>query len=484
MTIATRVPVNIRAAAMLELRKRQGNTTDNNHYPPMSHADFAARRLRILDKNKLLVPFHYNAVQSDLMANLTGRDLVLKARQVGISTAIQGMLYQQSVTNSATTMTLAHDDDSTQKLRRIAERFYRNDPDKPERGHANARLTTYPSHDSEAMIATAGNRTSGRSATLSHLHGSEVAFWPNAEDLIGAAVQAGNPAVILESTPNGAQGYFYNLCMEALDGGSAWALHFYAWWWDANYRLPLADGETLTYTNEEALLASKHGLIPEQIKWRRAKQLELKQLFIQEYPEDPLTCFLRSGYGYFGDVTDCLKAAMSTTPDSTHHYVAGLDFGQTKDYTVLIIIDVTAMRMVHMVRINQLAWATMRERVVQACKWWNVDVLTAERNSMGQTNIEELRNEMDEADCATGIIRFDMTNESKASIMSALNEALQRRSLQLQDDPVLRHELSAFTATQLPSGAWRLAAPEGEHDDTVIALALAYRGVSHGVWSF
>ena len=441
----------------------------------LTPADFADARLRILDKGKRLVPLVYNRVQRDLMSSLTGRDLVLKARQHGVSTAIQGKQYQDATTGTATCMTLSKDDDSTQMLRRIAERFYRHDPQQPRRGSDNARLTTYPATDSEVLIATAGNETSGRSATLTHLHGSEAAYWKNAEFIVAGALQAGEPQTVLESTPNGAQGYFYGLCMEALDGNSDWRLHFYPWWWEAGYRLALDAGETLDYTDDEAALATAHTLLPEQIKWRRSKQRELKQLFSQEYPEDPLSCFLRSGYGYFGDLTGVFSAPLDPACDPTHRYVAGLDFAQTVDFTVCGVIDVTTRVEVAHLRINQLPWKTMRGRVIDLCKAWHVSVLQAEKNSMGSTNTEALREEMRAANCHTSVVEFTTTHESKASIMSALHESLHATTgLRLQADPVWTHELNAFIAQQLPSGAWKLAAPDKEHDDTVIGRALAW----------
>lgn len=456
----------------------------------VSSQAFAARRLFVLTKAQQLAPLHYNKAQADLMANLMGRDLVLKARQLGISTAVQGMLYQEAVTSTASTMTLARDDDGTAILRLISDRFYQNDPQKPKQGTANARRYSYPEHDSHALIATAGNKTSGRSTTLSHLHGSETAFWPDPESIVAGAMQAGNPRVILESTPNGAQGYFYQLCMEALEGDTEWTLHFYPWWIDEAYQLPLdhAAGETLAYSVEEEQLVEQHKLSVEQIKWRRVKQRELKHLFLQEYPEDARSCFLRSGLGYFGDLTGVFEAPVNALPDSAHEYVAGLDFAQTIDFTDMAVIDATANVQVDLLHINRLSWAEMRKRVADKCQHWHITKLLAETNAMGSTNIEALTSELSARGSGTKLMPFTTSNESKASIMSTLYSALHEGGLKLLPDPVQRHELGAFIARQASTGGvWRLAAPDGEHDDTVIGLALAnyarYRtAVRTGVW--
>jgi len=365
----------------------------------------------------------------------------------------------------------------------MADRYYENcelDNGKPERKYANATLTTYPVHDSTATIATAGNQQAGRGDTYTDFHGSEVAFWPDAEKIVAGAMQGGNPDVILESTPNGAQGYFYELCMEALDGDSVWTLHFYPWWWDDEYRIPLDDGETLEYTEEEAALADAHRLEPEQIKWRRLKQKELKHLFKQEYPEDPRTCFLTSGNSYFGDVSGCFTAPLHVEPilpvytetgqliDKGHQYVMGLDFAQTVDYTVLIVIDRTTGEMVDYLRINKLQWKEQRKRIAEMYFKWGGGLLHAENNSIGSVNIEALRN------IGVQVAPFNTTNDSKARIMSTLRSSLESGALKLQKWDVLEHEMNIFVSSQTPSGIWRLAAEEGGHDDTVIALAIAW----------
>jgi len=53
---------------------------------------------------------------------------------------------------------------------------------------------------------------------------------------------------------------------------------------------------------------------------------------------------------------------------------------------------------------------------------------------------------------------------------------LGRGPIAIPKEPVLISELEAFEATKTPSGLIRYAAPEGMHDDTVMALALAWHG--------
>lgn len=432
---------------------------------------FARKFLRILDKDKRLVPFKWNKAQAHFYEHRTGHDLILKARQLGFSTLIQGEMFRKTVTSTQTTITLAHDAETTQKLRRMADRFYENckfNDLQPARKYANATLATYPEFDSTATIATAGNVETGRGDTYTMMHGSEVAFWKDAEKIVAGAMQGGSPEVILESTPNGAQGFFYDKCMEALAGNSIWTLHFYSWWWDEAYRIE--NDTPIIYTDEEAALVAKHNLDQAQIKWRREKIRELGRLFIQEYPEDPITCFLTSGNSYFGDLSGVFTAPANAVYVQGHEYYAGLDFGQTKDYTAMPVFDKTAKCQVDLLHVNNMEWSEIRNRIKQMSDKWHLTSILAEKNSIGAVNIEALQ--------ALGlpIVPFETTNESKSSIMSNMNEAIHFGGWKLLDIPIQKHEMNTFVATQLPSGAWRLAADGDGHDDIVIGDAL-------GLWN-
>lgn len=443
---------------------------------------FASIFLKILDKDKRLVPFRWNKAQQHFHANRTGRDLILKARQLGFSTYIQGEMFRRTVTNTRTTMTMAHDDETTQKLRRIVDRFYEHckfNNIQPERRYANSTLASYPEFDSEAVIATAGSKEAGRGGTYTDFHGSEVAFWKDAEKIMAGAMEGGNPDVILESTPNGTQGWFYDRCLECLDGDSEWKLHFYPWWWDAAYRIPLHKGEVIKFTDEEKFLIKKHGLDAEQIKWRRKKKKSLKRFFPQEYPEDPRTCFLNSGSSYFGDLSipfeEIFTAPMDAEYNPDHKYCAGLDFGQQLDWLSLSVGDQNAKEQVDLLHINQLSWGEMRERVKDKFEQWHLEYILAEENSIGGVNIEALR------DMGVIIIPFDTTNKSKAAVMQQYHEHLDD-GWKLQPYDVQKQEHQIFTSSQTATGLWRLAAAGSGHDDTVISGALMIEALYCALW--
>lgn len=432
---------------------------------------FANKFLKILDKEKKLVPFHWNRAQRHFHQNRTGRDLILKARQLGFSTYVQGEIFRREVTGTRTSITLAHDAETTQKLRRMADRYWEHckfNDIQPARKYSNATLATYPEFDSTAVIATAGNVEVGRGDTYTDMHGSEVAFWPDAERIVAGAMQGGNPDVILESTPNGAQGYFYERCMESLRGDGVWKLHFYPWWWDDQYRISLDVGEQIQPNDAESRLIEDNNLCLEQIKWRRNKIRELGRLFVQEYPEDPISCFLTSGNSYFGDMTGVFTAPRNAQYDPSHVYDAGLDFAQANDFTAMPIIDKTARVQVDLLHINKLPWSEQRRRIVDMYHKWHCRKLTAEANSIGGPNSEALAEE------GLNVILFQTTNMSKAELMANLYEGLHTDGLKLLDHPVQRHEMAIFVAEQTLTGIWKLAAEGDGHDDTVMGLGLAW----------
>jgi hypothetical protein len=437
--------------------------------------------LHIIDRKARLRRLKLNRIQSALLASLTGRDLIVKPRQVGISTLIQAHYFTTALTRTARVTTIAHEEATTQKLRDMTQFFYDElpPPDRPQRIINNAVRTHYPGTHSWMYYSTAGNPRTGRGGTYTHVHGSEVAHWKDAQRILAGLLQGvpKNGSIILESTPNGAQGWFYEQVMAALEGRSVWTVHFFPWWWDDTYRLSARD---LVMTDEESALAFKHRLSPSQIAWRRAKQVELGDLFAQEYPEDVYSAFLKSGNSYFRLSPEMFTAPPDARWNIYHRYVAGLDFGQSNDFTVCAVFDATTQQQVDLLRIRRQTWADMRRQIVNLCLKWRVHTLVAEANSMGNTNIEALYSELTAARCDTGILPFYTNHTAKTGIIAELRLALEERALKLLPDPAQQHELASFTSRQLSTGIWQLSAPIGAHDDCVMALALAHHAISRG----
>lgn len=447
----------------------------------MSLEEFCPRYLKIQDKTGAIVPLVLNKAQAHFAQNLTGLDLVLKARQLGFTTVIRAYCYKRSIEQSLRSISMAHDDQTTQKLRRMERIFYDNMPPVLgiNRTQDNAAITSY-SNASEVTLKTAGSKEGGRGGTYNIFHGSEIAFWTDAKSIIAGAMQ-GVPkdgVVIFESTPNGAAGLFYEEVQKAKTGESSYRLHFYPWWWDNDYAIPLDPDEKITYTPVEQKLIDTHGLSPEQIKWRRKKINEpgMADLFAQEYPEDSDTCFLTSGDSAFPNVHLVMGAAVQSKPIVGHEYAAGLDWGQDNDYTSLCIFDETTKQEVYLNRWRREPYRVIRGHVIQACIAWGVTKIMPERNSMS-TNIEDLIDDFAALRYPIIVNPLIMSNPAKHELVTNFKTGYQDMGLRLLDIDYAKQEMNIFVKKQTPTLLWTYAAEGDGHDDTVIARLLAWNMV-------
>lgn len=454
---------------------------DNARFAPL---------LDIVDKWGKRRRLKLNTVQRLLLDNIrTGEPvthIVVKARQVGITTALHAMNLRLALTRDNTRiMTLFDKDDNTTPARQVVDRMYESIPAEVEFSDGSIascpRLTTDNTrtrrydNGSTWTLATAGGKTTGRSQTLDVFHGSEVAYWVDPGAIASGALEAAQFALVrvLESTANGAGGWFYEQAMRAADGDKSLRVHFFPWWLTPEYALPLDPGETLDYSDDETRLVAEYGLTPQQIKWRRTKTSS--GTFQQEYPESLHTAFMQSGESYFGDVSHAFTAPRPAERLPKNYYVMGLDWGQQNDYTAAVVINATTGQMVDILRTRHASWSVMLAEVREMIARWNVTLAIAEANAAGAI-IEMLRGEIDKARLYTTIQGFNMSASSKPLLMQSLRIALHDNALTLQPDDVLRHELGAARAAQR-SGVWTVDSPRDEHGhgDTVVALALAWR---------
>ena len=281
-------------AKELEIRQRL-----KDHFP------FYARNcLSIRTKANAIQPFVLNEAQTYIHERLeeqrkkTGkvRAIVLKGRQQGCSTYVEGRYYWRTThTPGVRTFILTHEDAATSNLFEMVERYHEKCPPfmKPATGASNAKELSFPNIDSGYKVGTAGNKAVGRSSTIQLFHGSEVAFWPNADEHVKGILQAvpdmDGTEVILESTANGMGNYFHQQWKLAESGQSEYIAIFVPWYWQTEYRAkPPAD---FVRTEEEEELSSQFGLSDEQLYWRRRKVRELStdgtngdRAFKQEYP--------------------------------------------------------------------------------------------------------------------------------------------------------------------------------------------------------
>jgi hypothetical protein len=202
----------------------------------------ARNLLRIRDREGHESGLLANAAQRMFERTRKKRNIVLKARQMGVSTWVAGQFFLKTVTaRGVLTVQVAQTREAAESIFRMVQRFWDCLPQELRTGslrrsRANVGQMVFRELDSEYRVLSASDENAGRGLTIQNLHCSEVSRWPGdaAATLAGLrAALAPGGELTLESTPNGAYGCFYEEWQQANERGVA--RHFYPWWLEGAY---------------------------------------------------------------------------------------------------------------------------------------------------------------------------------------------------------------------------------------------------------
>lgn len=268
---------------------------------------------------------HWHAEQARFNAERSGLDLVLKARQIGFTTFILARDVQFACTRHGTnTVIVAHTLGAKKALFRVVRHMVDgvvkrglipepsfNTVDEIVIPHTRKVVDPLTGKTSrvevpstirviEAGATEQSADDKGRSGTIHRAHFTELAFYREAKKTLtairGAMPKDGSAEVVIESTPNGAAGHFYEMVRDHVAGKpSPYKLHFFPWYAHEEYRRPLPDGFDPRPRDEwEERLRSK-GCDDQQIQfWRERVDAPDEgglEGALQEYPIDALSCF-------------------------------------------------------------------------------------------------------------------------------------------------------------------------------------------------
>lgn len=186
------------------------------------------------------------------------------------------------------------------------------------------------------------------------------------------------------------------------------------------------------------------------------------------YKQEIMAEFLDNEGAVFRNIEPCLTAP-ETRPEAHqgHYKVAGVDWGKHADYTAISIGCVTCKQEIARDRFNQIDYVFQRGRLTELLKKWDVSYTLAESNAMGEPVIEVLQRE------GVSVEGFQTTPSTKPPLIENLALVLEREEWQYQADNVWTAELESYERKVSPvTGRSQYSAPEGVHDDTVIARAL------------
>ena len=250
------------------------------------------------------------------------------------------------------------------------------------------------------------------------------------------------------STPKG-RNYFYECYQRGVDGQKNWV----------SWQMPTLCNPFIN---------------PQEIEEARLNLPE--RTFSQEY----LAQFLDGSGGVFRNISACTyeiesEDALRNTRkiEDGRAYIIGVDLARVEDFTVMTVIDVKERKVVAIDRFNQVEYLMQLERLAQMAQRFPYTPILIESNNTGIAFIEMAQRR------ALPVRAFQTTNASKAEIIEKLAVAFEQQAISIPNYPPLISELMAFDQERLSSGAIRYSAPNGQHDDCVMSLAIAFSEVGN-----
>lgn len=482
---------------------------------------YAKHALKIRTKEGDIKPFVLNEAQTrmlDLVSEQMAKEgkvraVVLKARQMGLSTAIGGFLYWWISQHKAQKgLVVTHHSDSTRALFDMTKRYFENTPAmlKPHTKYSSRRELSFDVLDSSYVVATAGGDSVARGETITQAHLSELAFWSpsTANDNLNGILQAipntKGTAVFIESTANGVSGVFYDMWRGAVEGKNGFIPIFLPWYIQPEYREPVSPG--FQRTPDEQDLVDAYGLDDEQLMFRRKKIAQNGlDLWNQEYPATAEEAFLTSGRPVFN--SNQLQTLLDKTrdpvarlawedgewrehqrgelvqfiqhvPGETYYIGADTAMGvRGGDWSVAQVFD-SKKRQVAVYR-AQVHPDYFAEILFHLGEFFNHGKIIAENNNHGILTCARLGKDMAYPNFYTEItvdklteketvkLGFTTTAKTKPLIIDQLRASMRENEIELNDKVTIREML-----TYIVNENGNMEAEHGCHDDCVMALAL------------
>ena len=184
--------------------------------------------------------------------------------------------------------------------------------------------------------------------------------------------------------------------------------------------------------------------------------------------------------GYFRNINACTAGDLIDGPIPGVTYVAGLDLGRKVDASVMTILDARDRKVVqHIAWDAGESWPLQREGVLKHAERWNLNRIVVDATGMGGDMFSQELMEV-----GLPVEPYVINENNRAWLLDALAISLERETIHFPDIPGLLRQLRAFQYNKMPGGSIKLAAPIGEHDDEVFALALGLTACDEAISAF
>jgi hypothetical protein len=215
------------------------------------------------------------------------------------------------------------------------------------------------------------------------------------------------------------------------------------------------------YSCQQPTVANPY-ISPDEVEAARLSLPE--RVFQQEY----LAMFLEDAGGVFRGVREVIDAGRKENeePKVGERYGLGVDIARVQDFTVLSVLD-SKKRQVYHERFNQISWERQLAAIERVSLKYNKARVLMDSTGVGDPIYEALRKK------GLSVEGYGFTNASKEALIDALALSIENKSIALMDLPTQTNELQAYQYELTAARNVRMNAPEGMHDDCVIALALS-----------
>jgi len=179
--------------------------------------------------------------------------------------------------------------------------------------------------------------------------------------------------------------------------------------------------------------------------------------------------FLDMCSSVFKNIRACVKGVLEE-PQPGREYLIGWDPAKYQDFSVIIVMDLYRRHVVGFERLQQIDYSFQIQKIELIAKKYNNAKIIVDSTGVGDPLLEALeRRGLD----VEGVV---LTNTSKKQLIENLSLGIEQQEISFPEIPVLLNELEIFEYQITHAGNVIYSAPEGYHDDCVLALALAYWG--------
>lgn len=162
---------------------------------------------------------------------------------------------------------------------------------------------------------------------------------------------------------------------------------------------------------------------------------------------------------------DELSTEIEQEPDKLGTYLVGVDLAKYRDFTVISVMK--GRKQVYLERFNKIDWDVQQKRIAYVAQHFNNAEVVIDSTGVGDPIFEALSRQ------GVHITPYPLNYRSKRELIDNLIILMDKKELRLLNNDVQKAELKQYQYELTTSGNLRMNAPEGKHDDTVIALALS-----------